>query len=56
VRYERRTGRYKKAGNAPAISFDQSRFAGALMRALAKFPDARKAVIAEFDRVGGMLP
>jgi hypothetical protein len=47
--------RYKIAEHAPSASFDQSRFAGGLMRALAKFPEARKAVIAEFDRIGGML-
>jgi hypothetical protein len=50
------TGRYRKAAKAPLTGFDQSKFAGALMRALARFPDAREAVIAEFDRVGGVLP
>jgi hypothetical protein len=50
------TGRYRRAARAPLSGFDQSRFAGALMRALAKFPDARKAVVAEFDRIGGVLP
>jgi hypothetical protein len=56
VRYQEKKGRYRRAGKSVVTSFDQSKFAGALMRALAKFPDARRAVIAEFDRVGGVLP
>jgi hypothetical protein len=37
------------------MSFDHGKFAGALMRALAGFPEARQSVIAEFDRIGGGL-
>ena len=53
--HERLTKRYKKAQNAISPNFDRSRYTGALFRALAKFPEARNAVIAEFDRIGGAL-
>jgi hypothetical protein len=53
--HERLTKRYKKAQKATGPNFDRGRYAGALFRALAKFPEARQAVIAEFDRIGGAL-
>jgi hypothetical protein len=49
------TQRYKKAQKAISPNLDRGRFAGALYRALAKFPEARNAVIAEFDRIGAVL-
>jgi hypothetical protein len=53
VAYQRSKKRYKKSRTAAASpAFDRGKFTGALYRALAKFPEARKAVIAEFDRVG----
>jgi hypothetical protein len=47
--------RYKRAQKAISPNLDRGRFTGALFRALAKFPEARNAVIAEFDRIGGAL-
>jgi hypothetical protein len=52
---ERIIQRYKKAQKAISPNLDRGRFAGALFRALAKFPEARNAVIAEFDRIGAVL-
>lgn len=55
MRQQEQKGRYKKAANTAGPSFYPGKFAGALMRALAKFPEARQAVIAEFDRIGGVF-
>jgi hypothetical protein len=51
--YQRSKKRYKKSRTAAASpAFDPRKIAGALYRALARFPEARESVIVELDRVG----
>jgi hypothetical protein len=43
---------YRARLSAAAPQVQLSAYTGALMRALRSFPEARRAVIAEFDRIG----